>query len=547
MKIKDKIKTSLDRIGTTDVELEGGSLFGDFSISPGELQKIKLNPQDLAKRLEKEIEGIEVKFENDYLNIYLSDDQYLDEIKRVYDDDKYYINEANANKTIILDYSQPNIAKPFSVGHLRSTIIGQANYNVHKKIGFKTIGINHIGDWGTQFGKLIYAVKTWGNEEEIESDPINQLVGLYQKFHREAEENPKINEAAAQWFRKLELNDEEATILWKKCIKWSFTEFDRLYKVLGVEIDETVGESFYADKTDRVISELREKGLLHESEGAQIVDLEGMPPAIIQKTNESTLYLTRDLAAIKYRVEKYHPDEIIYHVGNDQNLHFRQLFAVVKKLGWCENTKLTFAGHGLMRLPEGKMSTRAGRIVLLDDLISEAQKKSRSIIDEKNPDLQDKEDVAKKIGISSIKYADLFSNRKSDVVFSFEKMISLKGNSAPYLQYTYARTVSIIKRVNKVFDQTELKPYLPPEARDLAKLVIFSKNKMEQAANLSSPNFICDLAFKICEEFNRFYEKKKVVTASQEESLANAYIVGVTQKVLGLCFDILGLDKIDEI
>jgi arginyl-tRNA synthetase len=553
--IKDLIEQNVkEALNVPEIQVEVFSRFADFAINPSEINRLsenlKISKEELARKIEERLIDQKIAsraiFQSGFINIELTDEIQQKEAELIISDlGAYLIDESNTDKNIIFDYSQPNIAKPFSVGHLRSTVIGQANLNIHKALGYKTFGINHIGDWGTQFGKLIYAVTTWGDESKIESDPINELVALYQKFHREAEENPELNKLAADWFRKLELKDEEATELWKKCIKWSFAEFDRLYKILGVEIDETVGESFYADKTDAVISELKEKSLLKESEGAQIVELENMPPAIIQKSNESTLYMTRDLAAIKYRVENYKPNEIIYHVGNDQSLHFQQLFAVARKLGWAKDVKLTFAGHGMMRLESGKMSTRAGRVVLLDDLIGEAKERVEKVFAEHSAsaDQQKIQDAA----VSAIKYADLSTNRKSDVVFSFERLIDLKGNSAIYLQYTYARLRSLAKEYEKRFG--ELRPVMcyDDQSSLLIKKIIKIKYVLVSTCANSTPNTLTEYLFELANEFNRYYENNRILDDDQIKSGKRASLCSAVERILGRGLDLLSVNKFEEI
>ncbi len=549
MEAKNKIEEVLKGLAGKEIKLSSGGSFADFSISPGEIAAMGLKVEEIVEHLrgalQDQTESIEST--NGFINVRLKSSEYLEELKKIESDKEYFKVSGAKEKTIIFDYSSPNIAKSFSVGHLRSTIIGQANLNIHKLLGFKTIGINHIGDWGTQFGKLIYAIKTWGNEEEIAKNPVSELNALYIKFHSEAEKNDELNDGAREWFKKLETGDEEAKRIWEQCVKWSMAEFDRVYQVLGVKIDEVQSESFYEDKLQAVISELKEKKMLKESEGAQIVELENMPPALIQKKDEATLYLTRDLAALKYRIENYKPEEIIYHVGNDQSLHFKQLFAIADKLGWTKTVKLTFAAHGLIRLEDGKMSTRAGRVILLDDLINEAKSRALKIIEEKNPDLKNKDEVAQKIGITAIKYADLSTNRKSDVVFSLDKMLSLKGNSGPYLQYTYARASSILRKLQEKFSDFKTVAYLPEEGINLAREVIFAKDKIICAATLSGPNMVCELAFKIAEDFNNFYEKKKIISDDPDESSKNAYLVSITKNIMGTIFDLLALERLEEI
>lgn len=563
--IESKIGEVLKEFSIEEADVISFGRFGDFSVAPGVTKRIseakKISTDDLKAEIEEKLnseleDSIEkVELEAGYINIYIKNSAYLSEAEEFLSDTSgYFINPENQSKTIVFDYSGVNIAKPFSVGHLRSTVIGQANLNIHKALGFQTVGVNHIGDWGTQFGKLIYAIKTWGDESEIEKNPISELNRLYVEFHEKAEEDPELENQARQWFKKLEDHDEEARRLWKKCVEWSFDEFSRIYKILDVSIDNITGESFYADRQQAVVDELNVKGLLKESEGAKVVDLGDIIPALIQKSDGATLYMTRDLAAIKYRIETYKPSEIIYHVGNDQTFHFEQLEAVAVKLGWIKRISdagqkpfITFASHGMMRLPEGKMSTRKGRVVLLNDLINEAKSRSLAIIEEKNSDLENKDQVAQEIGISAIKYADLSQNRKSDIVFSFDKFISLEGNSGPYLQYVYARLMSLRRKFTETFGEIETVPYLPEEALALVKLIIKTKMVLNSAAQNSTPNLLCEHLYKIATEFNNFYEKKKIITVDKNESAQNMFIVELTSAAIGLMFDLLGIKKLDKI
>ena len=554
--IKDQVQDDLrEKLGVSNIEVQE-SQFADFTITPAEIARINKEHQ-LELNSDKILAILQEKFNKDlydtagtesrngFVNISLSQEIVNSEVKKMSDDISAYLSLPNPGAKIIIDYSGPNIAKPFSVGHLRSTVIGQANYNIHKILGYDVVGINHIGDWGTQFGKLIYAVKAWGNEEEIAKDPINELVALYQRFHQEAEENPDLNSQAADWFRKLELHDQEAQELWRRCIAWSFKEFDRLYKVLEVKIDDTKGESFYADKTDDVIEELKKKGLLVESQGAQIVELADMPPAIIQKTNESTLYMARDLAAVKYRIETYHPDKIIYHVGNDQLLHFRQLFAVVEKLGWAHSNVLEFAGHGMMRLPEGKMSTRKGRVVLLDDLLTEAKGRVEALVSEKEKsEIKGRE---MELAVSAVKYADLSSNRSSDVVFSFDRLIDLKGNSALYLEYTYARIESLIREYDSKYPDTPAGEEFAEEAKDLVRNGILFKRILSRAADNSTPNTLCDFVYNFANKFNSFYEKNRIITDDKKKTQQNMVVVIFARTIIATSLDLLGLTKFEKI
>jgi len=536
-----------------DFELEfqpAEGKFGDFCLPPGQVKKIcascDLSAEELLSKVKESFAA--VKLEGGYLNFYLPDDYFLAELEKFVANPAGYFRESeNAQKTVVFDYSSPNVAKPFGVGHLRSTDIGQANYNLHKLLGYKTVGINFLGDWGTQFGKLLYAIKTWGDEGKLAQNPISELAGLYQKFHDEAAKNPALDEEGREWFKRLEQGEPEARALWQKCVKWSKEEFARVYQILDVEIDKVMSESEYVERAPEVISELKDKNLLVKSEGAQIVELEGMPPAIIYKTNETTTYITRDLAALKERLGRYQPDKIIYHIGNDQALHFRQLQKVAQKLGWLKKTSLVFAGHGLIRLKEGKMSTRAGRVVLLDEVIAEAKKRTLKIIEKKNPDLPDKEKISQKIAVSAIKYADLVSNRKSDVVFSFDKIVNLRGMSGPYLQYVYARASSLERKFSAKYPGSKQAVFLDKEALKLSKLIVRAQNTLDSAAAASTPNLVCELGWKIAGQFNHYYERERIISDDREESCRKMFIVTATKLALGIIFDVLGIAKLEEI
>jgi arginyl-tRNA synthetase len=548
------IKTQIESWIQETFELKTGlelkkSRFADFSLVPGQVELLQkstnLSREEIVEKLEKiKLPSIEkILFENGYINLFLTDKAKIDEINNYSKPD--FIKEGIESETEVIDYSGPNIAKPFSVGHLRSTVIGQANYNIHKALGKKAIGINHLGDWGTQFGKLIYAVTEWGDEEEISKDPINNLNSLYVRFHEESEKNPSLDDEARAWSKKLEDGNPIARELWKKCVDWSMLEFDRIYKILNVKIDNTIGESFFEDKLDEIVDLLTEKNLLKESEGALIVELEDLPAALIKRKDGAALYMTRDLAAVKYRINTFNPKRIIYHVGQDQQLHFKQLVAISKKLGWLEKTEIVFAGHGMMRLPEGKMSTRKGRVVLLNDLIEEA--KRRVIEYQKGRETQNTKGKELELAVSAIKYADLSTNRQSDVSFSFDRLIDLKGNSAIYLEYTYARIKSLILEFDKKYQDLEEVQSLPEESIELVREGIFLLDTLTLAMNNNEPSILCEYAYQLANKFNSFYEKKRIITSSKKESEENIFIVKFCEYALGLSLDLLGLNKFDKI
>ncbi|MFH1855230.1 MAG: arginine--tRNA ligase [bacterium] len=535
------------------LDLRSGGKFCDFSITPDQVKIISEGSDkgaleitdQLAKGLENSlVSGVSEK--SGFINIKLSPKAVIKQMEKVLDDEKKYI-KANSGDTVVMDYSSPNIAKPFSVGHLRSTIIGQANLNIHRALGFNTVGINHLGDWGTQFGKLIVAIKKWGDTEKIKKDPISELNALYVKFHSEAEKDSSLEDEARQWFRKLETGDAEAKRYWQESVEYSMAEFERIYKLLGVKIDNAIGESFYNDKTDEVISDLEKKKIIRVSQGAKIVEFDDMPPALITKADGAALYMTRDLAAIKYRVSKFKPSRLIYHVGMDQQFHFRQLSKIAKDLGYLNECELVFAGHGLIRFKDGKMSTRKGQVVLLQELMEEASKRISKLAKEKNADVEDKKES---LAISAIKYADLSSNRKSDIVFSFERLIDLKGNSAIYLEYSYARAKSLIrefKRRHKNVENVEDVDCFEGEEIELIKEGIKIREVLLRSALKSQPNILCDFAFSFANHFNAFYEKNRIVSDSSNESSRRITLVSFFLVVLGLALDCLGIDKFDRI
>ncbi|MFH1909896.1 MAG: arginine--tRNA ligase [bacterium] len=535
------------------LDLRSGGKFCDFSITPDQVKIISEGSDkgaleitdQLAKGLENSlVSGVSEK--SGFINIKLSPKAVIKQMEKVLDDEKKYI-KANSGDTVVMDYSSPNIAKPFSVGHLRSTIIGQANLNIHRALGFNTVGINHLGDWGTQFGKLIVAIKKWGDTEKIKKDPISELNALYVKFHSEAEKDSSLEDEARQWFRKLETGDAEAKRYWQESVEYSMAEFERIYKLLGVKIDNAIGESFYNDKTDEVISDLEKKKIIRVSQGAKIVEFDDMPPALITKADGAALYMTRDLAAIKYRVSKFKPSRLIYHVGMDQQFHFRQLSKIAKDLGYLNECELVFAGHGLIRFKDGKMSTRKGQVVLLQELMEEASKRISKLAKEKNADVEDKKES---LAISAIKYADLSSNRKSDIVFSFERLIDLKGNSAIYLEYSYARAKSLIrefKRRHKNVEDVEDVDCFEGEEIELIKEGIKIREVLLRSALKSQPNILCDFAFSFANHFNAFYEKNRIVSDSSNESSRRITLVSFFLVVLGLALDCLGIDKFDRI
>jgi arginyl-tRNA synthetase len=506
---------------------------GDYATNVAFLiaKQLKENPIQIANQIasnlikkEKVFEKIEVK-EPGFINFFLSFNFIFEELKRILKEkENYGKKELGKGKTVIFDYSSPNIAKPFGIGHLRSTIIGQALYNIYKFLGYKVIGDNHLGDWGTQFGKLIFAIKNWG-KKKVKDYSIEELEELYVKFHKEAKENPQLEEEGRKWFKKLEEGDEEAKKIWKVLVKISLKEFKRIYNLLGVKFDLTLGESFYEPIAKEIIKELKEKKVVRESQGALIVEFSKneLPPVIVQKSDGTTTYFVRDLATIKYRLKKWNPDLIIYEVGADQKLYFQQLFKTVETLGWSKKTKFYHVAHGLYRTKTGKFSTRKGETVHLEDVLKEAIERAKEIIEKSETSRglseREKEKISKIIGIGAVKYNDLSQHPSKDIIFDWEKVLNLKGNSAPYLQYTFVRCQSVLRKVKKLqIENLKLQmEKLKKEEIDILREIYKFSEVVQKSAERFSPNLICNFVFDLAKKYNIFYDLHPILKEKDKE------------------------------
>jgi arginyl-tRNA synthetase len=435
--------------------------------------------------------------------------------------DRYGSHEVGAGRSVVIDYSSPNIAKPMSVGHLRSTIIGAALCQLYAYIGYHPVGINHIADWGTQFGKLLYAFVTWVDREAYAQDPMRELLRLYVKFEDEAQRDPSLEERGREWSLKLERGDPQARALWQEFVRHSMDEFAKIYDLLDVRFDHVLGESFYADKVGEVIDEALRRGVAVEDQGALIIRLDDVglrTPLILRRSDGATLYHTRDLAAAIYRIRTWNPAQLIYVVGADQRLHFRQLFATLRKLGY--EGVFAHVDFGLITLPEGRMSTRKGRVVFLEDVLEEAIVRARRLVDDKNPELpaDERAEVARIVGIGAVKYADLSQNRVKNIVFDWDRMLSLDGDSAPYLQYTYVRARSILRKSG---DAVPGGPFDPrsaataPEWALLTQLARFPEIVLE-AARTYHPHLVGTFLFTLAQTFHGFYHEIPVLQAEDE-------------------------------
>ena len=513
----------------------GDIAFPAFSLAKTERKAPQIIAADIAEKIDT-AHFDKVVATGPYVNFFLSKAEISGQvIKEVIKDGADYgqQNEGN-NQNITIDLSSPNIAKPFSVGHLRSTVIGDALSNIFRKIGYNTIKINHLGDWGKQFGLLMVAYKKWGSQEAVEANPIDELLKLYVRINAEIENDPSLDEEGRLWFKKLEDGDPEATELWQWFRDESLTEFNRIYELLGVEFDSLNGEAFYNDKMDEGIQILEEKGLLQESKGASIVDLEdfNLPPAMIKKSDGATLYITRDIATAIYRARTYNFVKNVYVVGQEQANHFRQLKAVLKKMGFDWNDDMIHVDFGLVTKNRQKLSTRKGNIILLEPTLLEAISRAKSQIEAKNPDLENKEAVARAVGVGAVKFYDLKTDRRNGYDFDLEAMVSFEGETGPYIQYAYARIQSILRKANFQPDAAATYSLNDPESWEIIKLLQDFGRVVKRAADNYEPSLIAKYAISLAQAFNKYYAHTRILDESPERDsrLALSYSTAVVLK-----------------
>lgn len=530
---------------------------GDYAFPCFKLAKIfKKSPniiaEDVAKKIEKTEFIDEIKVVNAYINFYVKKSIFVESVLKKVNTEKgdYICSDLGKGKTIVIDYSSPNIAKPFHIGHLRSTAIGNSLYKIYKSLGYNVVGINHLGDWGTQFGKLIVAYKLWGNKEEVEKNDIKELSRIYVKFHEEAEKNPKLNDEARTWLVKMQNGDEEALSLWKWFCEISMKEFNRIYKRLNITFDSYAGESFYNDKMQAVVDEIREKNLLTESQGAQIVDLEkyNMPPCLILRSDGGTLYPTRDISAAIYRKKTYNFDKCIYVTALDQNLHFAQWFKVIELMGYDWAKDLVHTPFGLVSLGDGKLSTRKGHVVLMEDILNMSVEKTKGIINEKNPNLENKDEIAEQVGIGAIIFDDLFNSRIKNVVFDFDRMLNFDGETGPYAQYTHARACSIIRKAGMENINCDINYDLlsDNESFNVCKVINEFSDKIKEAADKNEPYIVARQIIEICKAFNKFYNENNIMNSETNVKNARLAIVFAVKYVLKAGLELLGLEAPEQ-
>ncbi|MFO7295248.1 MAG: arginine--tRNA ligase [Clostridia bacterium] len=529
---------------------------GDIALPCFKLSKIlRKPPMHIAQELASNITNMEfidrVEPVSGYLNFFFNKPLFIEQtLKCILEErERYGSKPIGQGKTIVIDYSAPNIAKPFHVGHLRSTVIGNSLRKIFEFMGYRCIGVNHLGDWGTQFGKLIVAYKLWGNKEEVEAHGIKELLRLYVKFHEEAEKDPKLEDEARNWFARMEKGDSEALKLWQWFKDISLKEFQKVYDLLDVHFDSYAGESFYNDKIDAVIEELKQKNLLKESEGALIVDLEeyGMPPCMILKKDGSSLYATRDIAAAIYRKKEYNFHKCIYVTGAAQSLHFQQWFKVIELMGYEWAKDLIHVPFGLVSLGGEKLSTRKGKVVLLEDILSEAIKKTLEIIESKNPDMENKEEVARYVGVGAVIFSDLYSNRIKDVSFSWDEVLNFDGETGPYVQYTHARCCSVLRKAPEgdgSFNPGMLKT---KEEYQVCKTLYQFPEKVMIALNQLEPSVITRYLVNLAQDFNRFYHEHPILVEDQQLRSARLALVEATRITLANGLRLIGLKPLERV
>lgn len=529
------------------IEVPKEKTMGDYAFPCFRLAKaLRKAPNMIAQDVAAKLEGSEilekVQAVGPYVNMFLNKTwraQFiLGQVDEAFATGKAYgASNVGEGKTVVMDYSSINVAKPFHIGHLRTTVIGNSISRILQFMGYKTVSINHLGDWGTQFGKMVVAYRKWGNPEEVEAKGVRGLLELYVKFHEEAEKDPELDEIARATFNAMEQGDEEALALWKLFVDISLKEVSRVYDMLDVKFDSFLGESFFFTRTDELISILKEKNLLQESEGAQIVDLteENMPPCIILKKDGSTLYATRDIAAAMYRKETYDFEKCLYITGMEQILHFSQWFKVCEKIGfpWSEN--LVHIPYGLVSLEGGKLSTRGGNVIFLEDLLHEAVQKTKEIMLEKNPGLENMDQVAQQVGVGAVVFHDLFNNRIKDVTFSWDQVLNFDGETGPYVQYTFARASSVLRKAQwdpanqEAIDMSLL---TDEYSQEILKLIENFPKRVEEACQKWEPYMITRYTVALATAFNKFYHENSIMNAEENVKKARLKLTYVVTQVI---------------
>lgn len=557
--IAESIKTKVEDLTVEEIkgllEVPPNKEMGDYAFPCFKLAKIfRKAPNMIAEDLSTSIElgeGV-TKCINlgGYVNFFVAKDALAKKvITQVFDErENYGKSDLGGGKTVVIDYSSPNIAKPFHIGHIRTTVIGNALYKIYSSQGYKVERINHLGDYGTQFGKLIVAYKLWGDKSAVEAEPIKELLKLYVRFHDEAESKPEMEDEARAWFTRLENNDPEAKELWQWFRDESLKEFQRVYDLLEIDFDSYAGESFYSDKMPAVLEELRQKNLLVESQGTMIVDLEdvNLPPALIQKNDGSTLYITRDLAAAFYRKNTYDFDKAIYVVGSQQELHFKQLFNVIRKMGYDWYKDMNHVQFGMVALEEGTMSTRKGRVVFLEDVLRQAIDKTKEIIMEKNPGAGDIDEIAKEVGVGAVVFQELSNSRIKDYTFSWSRTLSFEGETGPYVQYTHARCCALKRKANleisaDLVANINFDLLSDEDSSDVLKVIETFNKSIQTSMRKNEPHIVTRFVLDLAQAFNKFYHNNPIIVEDKELMIARLALVESTRQIIENALDLLGM------
>ena len=553
--ISESLKSEIEDLTleeiTALIEVPPNKEMGDYAFPCFKLAKIfrkapNAIAEDLAGKIQPTDDINKIINLGGYVNFFVNKESLAKKVinQVLSEKENYGKSDFGKGKTVVVEYSSPNIAKPFHIGHVRTTVIGNALSKIYQSQGYHVEKLNHLGDYGTQFGKLIVAYKLWGDKQAVEKDPIKELLKLYIRFHDEAETKPEMEDEAREWFTKLENGDEEAKDLWQWFRDESLKEFSRVYKLLDIEFDSYVGESFYSDKMPAVIEELKEKNLLEESDGAMIVNLEDskLPPALIQKRDGSTLYLTRDLASAFYRKKVYDFDKSIYVVGAQQELHFKQCFEIIKRMGYDWYKDMIHVQFGMVALEEGTMSTRKGRVVFLEDVLNQAIDRTRQIIEEKNPDAENIDEVAKAVGVGAVVFQELSNSRIKDYTFSWDRTLSFEGETGPYVQYTHARCCAVLRKAGQpVSADINYELLSDQDAADvLSVLENFNKSIMT-AMNKNEPHIVTRFVLDLAQAFNKFYHNSPILVEDADLRAARLALVEATRQTIENALKILGM------
>ena len=531
------------------IEIPPDTAMGDYAFPCFRLAKtLRKAPPMISDALKAVIDAPflkEVQSVKGYLNFYIDRATYAAEVLHSVERQglKYGGSDVGAGKTVCLDYSSINIAKRFHIGHLSTTMIGNALKHMYEFMGYKCVGINHLGDWGTQFGKMIAAYKRWGDHDTVAQGGVDEMVKLYVRFNAEAKEHPELNDEGRHWFKRIEDGDPEALEIFNWFKSVTLKDAERVYDLLGVKFDSYAGESFYNDKMQPIIDELREKHLLKEDQGAQIVDLEpyGMPPALILRSDGATLYITRDLAAAKYRKDTYNFDKSLYVVAYQQDLHFRQLFKVLQLMGYDWYKDCEHVAFGMVSFEGQTLSTREGRIVYLEDLLNTSIEKARAIIDEKSPDLENKDEVARQVGVGAVVFFALYNNRIKDIDFWWDRALNFDGETGPYVMYTHARACSVLRKAGECDAQPDFSALSDPEAQDVVRLIGQFPEVAKNALNRSEPSMITRFSVDLAQAYNKFYYERKVMVDDLGARRARLMLTEATRDLLRRSLSLIGI------